>query len=104
MQLTVSFTLDLPEGGDINTVEALVIESSRRALHYAQYWSHLAGGLVPEKQEADQNRTVNPVLIDETVVCPSEEGTLLLTDTRLYYSFTSRRHVKIMATAAKMSE
>ncbi|HEY6409457.1 MAG TPA: hypothetical protein VIY29_18515 [Ktedonobacteraceae bacterium] len=32
MQVTISFTLDLPEGGDINTVEALVIETSRGAM------------------------------------------------------------------------
>jgi hypothetical protein len=29
MQITVSFKLDLPEGGDINTVEELVIEARR---------------------------------------------------------------------------
>jgi hypothetical protein len=32
MQITVSFKLDLPEGGDINTAEELVIEASRRAM------------------------------------------------------------------------
>jgi hypothetical protein len=32
MQITVSFTLDLPESGDINTVESLVVEAGRRAM------------------------------------------------------------------------
>jgi hypothetical protein len=32
MQIKVSFSLDLPESGDINTVESLVVEAGRRAM------------------------------------------------------------------------
>ncbi len=32
MQITISFDLDIPENGDINIVESLVVQATRRAM------------------------------------------------------------------------